>query len=352
MDMNRLERMAAIVQQHIDEGRQHGAAITVARHGQVVFDRVLGLAAPGRPATPDTLWLLYSNTKVITASALWLLAEDGLLRFTDTIARHIPGFAKHGKGEITIIQLLTHQGGFPDAIMPPEAWGEPAAIAAAVCDFTLQWTPGSRVHYHPAAAHWVAAALIHAITGQDHRDFIRTRITEPLGLAQDIFVGLPESMHHRAADMADVTPGGLLRRMPECGAAHRIAGVPGGGGYATARGMALFYQALLQHRLVSPRMLQYVTRNFTADRVDTAMGVPMHRGLGPAARGLTEGSRGLGSLAHPSVFGHGGVGSSHVWGDPDSGVSFAFISNGRQAEEDWHLARLDVLCNLVHSAIR
>ncbi len=352
MDMDRLERMAAIVQGHINEGRQHGAAIAVARHGEVVFDRVLGQAAPGRPATPDTLWLLYSNTKVVTAAALWLLAEDGLLRFTDTVARYIPGFAKHGKSGITIIQLLTHQGGFPDALMPAEAWGNPAAIEAAVCDFTLQWTPGTRVHYHPAAAHWVAAAVIHAITGQDHRDFIAARVLRPLGLERELFVGLPETEHHRAADMADWTPGGLVARMPECGAAHRMAGVPGGGGYATARAMALFYQGLLQHRVVSPRMLQYVTRNFTGDRVDESMGVPMHRGLGPAARGHTDGSRGLGALAHPRVFGHGGVGSSHVWGDPDSGVSFAFLSNGRQSEEDWHLARLDVLCNLVHSAIR
>jgi CubicO group peptidase (beta-lactamase class C family) len=351
MDTQRLERMCAIIEAHIAEGRQHGATVAVARHGEIVFERVMGHAAAGRPATPDTLWLLYSNTKVVTAAALWLLAEDGRLRFTDTVAQHLPGFEKHGKCEITIIQLLTHQGGFPDSLMPESAWGNPAAIAAAVCDFTLQWTPGSRVHYHPAAAHWVAAALIHAITRQDHRDFIRARIIAPLGLERELFVGLPEAEHARAADMHDTTPAGLVPRMPECGAAHRMAGVPGGGGYATARAMALFYQGLLEHRLVSRRMLEYVTRNFTADRVDTAMGVPMHRGLGPASRGFTDGSRGLGSLAHPRVFGHGGVGSSHVWGDPDSGVSFAFISNARQAEEAWHLARLDVVCNLVHAAI-
>ncbi|MDW8316164.1 MAG: serine hydrolase domain-containing protein, partial [Rhodovarius sp.] len=349
MDMAKLERMAAIIQRHIEEGRQPGAAVAVARRGELLFHRVFGQAAAGRPATPDTLWLLYSNTKVITACGLWILAEEGRLRFEDPIALHIPRFARHGKGAITILQLLTHQAGFPDAVMPETAWGDPAAIEEVVCDFTLQWTPGSRVHYHPASAHWVAAALIHAITGQDHRDFLRERIARPLGLERELYVGLPASEHHRAADMHDPTPAGPVPRLPECSPAHRMAGVPGGGGYATARAVALFYQALLGYgpRLISRRMLAYVTRNFTGDRVDEAMGVPMHRGLGPALRGHTAGARGLGALAHPAVFGHGGVGSSQAWADPDSGVSFVFVANARQPDEAWHLARLDLLSNLV-----
>jgi CubicO group peptidase (beta-lactamase class C family) len=63
------------------------------------------------PARDDSLWLLYSNTKVITASAIWVLAEQGALRFTDRVAEHVPGFEANGKGDITIVQLLSHQGG-------------------------------------------------------------------------------------------------------------------------------------------------------------------------------------------------------------------------------------------------
>jgi CubicO group peptidase (beta-lactamase class C family) len=109
----------------------------------------------------------------------------------------------------------------------------------------------------------------------------------------------------------------------------RRAGSPGGGGYATARAMAAFYQMLLQGgqlgdaRILSPRTIAYVTRNYTGDRVDAYMGMPMHRGLGPHLRGATETIRGLGSLASPRTFGHGGVGSSYCWADPESRGSIA-----------------------------
>src|SRR5262249_57659844 len=97
--------------------------------------------------------------------------------------------------------------------------------------------------------------------------------------------------------------------------------------------------------------MEYVTGNFSGERVDLYMGMPMHRGLGPHSRGLTDTIRGLGSIASPRTFGHGGVGSSYCWADPDSGVSFAYLTNGRIADP-WHGARMDVISNCVHSAIK
>ncbi|MEI8143963.1 MAG: serine hydrolase domain-containing protein [Alphaproteobacteria bacterium] len=354
LDLSALNRAVALIEAHMAEGRQPGATLAVAHRGEVVLERVFGEARLGTPADLKTLWLLYSNTKVVTAAALWLLVEEGRLRFEDRIAQHMPDFAANGKGGITVIQLLTHQGGFPNAVVPEAAWEDPALLRATVCGFSLETTPGSVVHYHALAAHWVAAALIRAVTGDDHRAFIRDRVIKPLGLEKDLFIGVPSSEQARVADIYDPSPQGFVARQPECSKAHYEAGVPGGGGYATARAMALFYQSLIgQGRpLVAPRVMAYVTRNFTGDRVDLAQGLPMHRGLGPHARGTTDGARGLGSLAHPSTFGHGGVGSSYCWGDPASGVSFAFIANARQADVDWHLARMDRLSNLVHAAIR
>lgn len=354
LDHAQLSRATDLIARHIAEGHHPGATLAVARHGEVALHHVAGEARKGQAADDATLWLLYSNTKVVTACAIWMLVEEGRLRFSDSVARHLPGFEAHGKGAITLIHLLSHQGGFPSAQVPEAAWENPALLREVVCDFTLETTPGSTVQYHPAAAHWVAAALIRAVTGEDHRNFIRARIIRPLGLERELFVGLPPAEQHRAADMHDPGEDGPVPRMPECGAAHRAAGVPGGGGYATARAMALFYQALIGHgpRLVSPRMLAYVTRNFTGDRPDLAQGFAMHRGLGPHSRGLTDTARGLGALAHPATFGHGGVGSSYCWADPDSGTSFAFIANTRAADEAWHAERMDTLSNLVHAAIR
>jgi CubicO group peptidase (beta-lactamase class C family) len=361
LDPAALGRLCAIVQRHIDAGHHPGAQLAVARHGKLALSRSFGQARVGADAAAAaddrTLWLLYSNTKVVTAAAVWTLVEEGALRFSDTVASHVPGFEKNGKGAITITQLLTHQGGFPSAAVTPAAWEDHELLRQEVCDFELEWDPGSRVHYHPASAHWAAAVLIEAITGQDFRHVIRERIIAPLGLGDELFVGLPASEEARAAGMYDPGPEGRFTpRMPENTSAHRAAGVPGGGGYATARAMAAFYQTLAQGgvlngtRVLAPRTIAFVTRNFTGDRVDGYMGMPMHRGLGPHSRGTTEVIRGLGSLAHPRTFGHGGVGSSYCWADPESGVSFAFLSNARH-ENPFHEPRMDTLSNLVHAAI-
>jgi CubicO group peptidase (beta-lactamase class C family) len=356
-----LDQLERVIEGHIKAGRYPGAQIAVARHGKLALVKTFGDATldPNRqPAADDTLWLLYSNTKVITACAVWLLVERGALRFTDTVAEHVPGFEANGKGGITIIQLLSHQGGFPNADVPKEAWEDHELLRKVVCNFTLEFTPGTRMHYHGRAAHWAAAVLIEALAKQDYRTFIRDNVVDPLGLGGELFVGLPEVEGKRAVDMHEPSGDGtkLVRRAEENNAAFRKAGTPGGGGYATARAMAAFYQMLANNgtlngvRLLSPRMVQYVTRNHTGDMVDHYMGMPMHRGLGPHVRGTTATIRGLGSLASPRTFGHGGVGSSYCWADPDSGVSFAYLTNGR-IPDPWHSARLDVVSNCVHSSI-
>src|SRR4030095_8932609 len=177
-------------------------------------------------------------------------------------------------------------------------WEDHDLLRKAVCGFSLEWTPGSRVYYHGRAAHWVGAGMIEAVTKGDYRDFIRREITEPLGIADECFVGLPDAQHARAVDMHEPSPDGgrqvtraeennaeIRRAAPPRGAGEgtraeennaesRRAGAPGGGGYATARAMATFYQMMAHEgavngvRLLSPRMVSFVTRNFTGERVD------------------------------------------------------------------------------------
>ena len=360
LDPHAIERLLTMVARHVADGRYPGAQLAIARDGKLALARTFGEARvdPTRlTASDDTLWLLYSNTKVLTACAVWMLAERGALTFTDTIASHVPGFEANGKGEITIIQLLTHQAGFPNADIPSQAWDDHELLRKAVCEYTLEWAPGSRVHYHGRAAHWTAAAMIEAITKTDYRAFIRDEVLVPLGLGDDVYVGLPDAQHARAVDMHEPGPDGRpVKRADENNAAFRRAGTPGGGGYGTARGMAAFYQMLLAggtlngRRLLSSRTIAYVLRNYTGDRVDGYMGMPMHRGLGPHLRGTTDTIRGLGSLASPRAFGHGGVGSSYCWADPDSGVSFAYVTNNR-VPDPWHSRRMDLVSNAVHTAI-
>ncbi|MBV8410018.1 MAG: beta-lactamase family protein [Alphaproteobacteria bacterium] len=356
-----IERLCALIERHIAERRYPGCQIALARHGKLAFYKSFGNAvteSKSQASREDTLWLLYSNTKVITATCLWVLAERGLFSFSDRIADHVPEFRKNAKGNITVLQTITHQGGFPSAVVPKDAWADHKRLRQTVCDFTLEWSPGSKVHYHGLSAHWTLGVLIEALTGRDFREVIRETVTEPLGLSRELYVGLPESEFARAADMHEPLPSGEgFRPDAEANSADwRKGGAPGGAGYGTARAMAALYQMMLHDgllngvRLVSPRLLQYALRNHTGDRPDEFMGMPMHRGLGPHLRGTTESIRGLGTLANPHAFGHGGVGTSYCWGDPESGVSFAYVSNNR-IPDPWHSKRLDQVANLVHTAI-
>jgi CubicO group peptidase (beta-lactamase class C family) len=354
-----LVRLRKLIQQHIAEGRYPGAQIALARHGKLALFETFGNAAigPDKPATNDSLWLLFSNTKVITATAIWVLAEDGLVRFSDRIAEYIPEFAHHGKGEITLAQVLSHRGGYPSQGVTSAGWADHAEMRRQVCNFTLEWTPGTRLAYHGRSAHWTCAAVIEAVTGADYRDFLRQRVIEPLGLGRDMFVGLPDAEHARVATMHEpLLDGGQRPLAEENTAPYRRAGIPSSGGFASARGMAALYQMMVNGgrlggtRLVSRRLIEFVTRNHTDEMFDENMHMPMHRGLGVHVRGTTETIRGLGSIASPNTFGHGGVGASYCWGDPDSGVSFAYLTNSR-IPEPWHSRRLDIIANLAHSAI-
>ena len=252
-----LDHLDRLIKQHIEEGRYPGAQIALARHGQLAMFRTYGNAKSETtkvPATNDNLFLLFSQTKVLTSSAVWTLVEEGRLSFMDKIADHLPEFAARGKADITLQQVMTHQGGFPSNNVTKATWNDHARMRAEVCDFALDWTPGSKLQYHGQAAHLVQAMVIEAVTGQDYRDVIRDKVLTPLGLGNDIMVGVPKEQQSRCADTYAPEP-------RDNSAEFRAAGLPSGGGFATARGMTAFYQMLLGRgrlgnvRLFSPRLI-------------------------------------------------------------------------------------------------
>src|ERR1700730_14659161 len=147
-----LPGLARLIPRHSEEGRSPGAQIALARHGKLALFRTYGEARADIHAGPDTLFLLFSQTKVLTTAAVWSLVEDGTLSFNDRVADHLPEFAAHGKGEITLFQVATHQAGFPSADVTRETWAEHALMRAQVCDFTPEWPAGSRLHYPAPAA--------------------------------------------------------------------------------------------------------------------------------------------------------------------------------------------------------
>ena len=213
-----IDRLIALIERHIAEKRYPGCQIALARHGKLALYRSFGNAVTDpkpRAAADDTLWLLYSNTKVVTAVTLWALAERGLFSFSDRIADHVPAFAKNAKGNITVLQTITHQAGFPNAVVAKDAWADHKRLREVVCDFPLEWTPGSKVHYHGLSAHWTLGVLIEAVTGKDFRDVIRETVAEPLGLGRELLSACPRRSsrapptcmsRYRAAKACAATP--------------------------------------------------------------------------------------------------------------------------------------------------
>lgn len=356
-----LLRLESLVRQHIDEGRHPGAQLALARNGELLWTAHWGLARTNPhavPASDDTLWLMYSGTKLLTTMALWTLVDDGALSFSDRVADLLPGFGAHGKDTITVLQLLTHQAGFPSSTVTEAGWGDQQAERLRqVCEFRLEWEPGTRTHYHVRGAHWVVACLIETLTGRDYRQVIRERVLVPLKLVNEVFVGMPGAARHRIADSHELPGANPSTAGVENSDAWRDAGIPASGGYATARGLVQIFQAVLNEgrapdgtQLWSKRLLAYALQNRTSEQVDPLFGLAMHRGLGPHLRGSSDSIRTLGTLASPGTFGQGGVGTSMWWADPDSGTSFAYLCNFRQPDP-WHSRRADLISNLIHSAL-
>ena len=200
------------------------------------------------------MYFVFSCTKAIVAAAVWLLFEEGLLKLEERVADIIPEFGTNGKDRITVEHVLLHTAGFPYAKYPIEDWPDRSRLLEAFARWTLEWEPDSRYEYHPTSAHWVLSEIIYRRTGIDYRDFIRQRVTGPIGI-DEFFLGLPPELDARLTEVGfvgepveppggwrDVTPEHILQfNDPRC----RRAGLPGGGGIASAAELALFYQVLV-----------------------------------------------------------------------------------------------------------
>ena len=350
VDSERLEALFARARRDVDDGLLPSAQIAVARHGKIAGVRTFGRAVQGgteRAATDETLYCIFSSTKGVVALGIWLLLEERLLRLDERVAGIIPEFGTNGKDIVTVEQVLLHTGGFPYAPFHPDHWEDRDRLLEAFTRWRLNWEPGSRFEYHPTSAHWVLAEIIQRRTGVDHRTFIRDHITGPMGL-DELFVGLPPRYDARVAEIryvtepveppggwGEVTPQALLEfNRPE----RRRAGVPGGGGIAGAAELALFYQPLVNggettegKRIVKRETIEFATHVRTDDRHrDPVLSVPVNRALSVVVAGNDGNAylRGFGRATSPRAFGHGGAGGQVAWGDPHTGVSVGYCTNG------------------------
>ena len=369
-DLN-VEKVEALLQRagkELDDGLLPAAQLAIAREGEVVLQQSYG------SAQDDSLICVFSATKAITSAAAWLLFQQGELAEEERVADIVPEFATKDKDYITVGQLFSHTAGFPHAPFAPLDWDDKDKRYARFAKWWLNWDPGSRFEYHASSSMWIIAEIIERRSGETYRDFVRSQVIEPLQL-QDLYVGLPTPQNPRALPCVyvgeamtpqeykdlgmrvppetEVTESAILSfNTPEV----RAVGVPGGGAFATASAMTLFYQALLHggNSHASPWSMQTLLdarRVRSGDFTDLLFKKPANRALGLIISGdKSRNFRGFGKTNSPEAFGHNGAGGQLVWADPATGISFAYLTPGhdrnsvRQGSRGVAISSLAAVC--------
>ena len=346
LDRSAVDALIARARREVDDGLLPSCQLALALDGEVLVHEAIG------DASTDTRYTIFSATKPFIASLIWQLLGEGAITPDTRVADVIPEFGSNGKDEITLDHVLQHTSGFPRAPLGPPEWSTHEGRRAAFARWRLNWEVGSQYEYHPTSAHWVLAELVHALTGQDHTEALRARVLEPLGLrsfllgpepaeqtgiADLVLVGeeatpdeLEAALGIRALPVTEVTDDALMNLNEP---AARAVGLPGGGGVSNAADVALFYQALLHDPkgLWDPAVLadaKEVVRNRHRD--------PMLRHPANRTRGLVlagddgfSNLRGMGRTLPPEAFGHNGAAGQIAWADPRTGLSFCYLTNGR-----------------------
>ena len=342
----KIETLVTRVDREISEGLLPAAQIAIGYDNQIVFSKNFG------DTKPDSLFCIFSATKAITSAASWLLMQDEIISEDDLVTDYIPEFGKNGKSKITLSHLLTHTAGFPHAPFRPVEWRSKEARLTRFKQWRIFWEPGTQFEYHPSSSMYVVAEIIERASGTDFGDFVQTRIFDPLRLSNS-FIGLPDDQGARALEIkhcgeelseqeykemgfpippeTEVTEDAILS-FNETDV--RASGIPGGGAFSNAKDMAMFYQALLhggtdQKRLWQEDILMSAKAIRNPELTDPVFKKAANRGLGIVISGDTDRNyRGFGKTNSPLAFGHNGAGGQLCWADPDTGLSFVYLTSG------------------------
>jgi CubicO group peptidase (beta-lactamase class C family) len=352
-DPNAIVRAA--IQRAVDAGSEIGVQVAAYHRGRLVVDTWGGLAdeTTGREVDGETLFNVYSVAKAITATALHMQADRGLIDYNAPIARYWPEYAAHGKDKTTVRHALTHRAGIPQ--MPegvtPERMCDWDWMVRGIAALKPLAEPGTRTLYQAMSFGWLIGELVRR-TDPKRRSighFIREEIAEPLQIA-DLWIGVPESHEPRIAKLTNATPAipasylpplyrlaapAAVELVPEVYELPNVrrAQIAGTGGIFTARSEARFFAMLANGgeldgvRLLSRDLVAtFNIPRANAEEPDTVMfNMPMPITLGGFWFG---GDRPVVRPMHnPRAFGHPGAGGSIGWADPDENLAVAICHN-------------------------
>lgn len=210
------EEVRAAFAENFAKRGELGAAVAVWFRGKPVVDLWGGVRDPrtGAPWERDTLVMVYSTTKGMTAMCFAVAHSRGLFEWDDPVAKHWPEFAQNGKEDITIRELLSHRAALLalDRLVDAALVADHDALADLLARQTPLWEPGSRTAYHPITFGFYANALLRRIDPGRRTlgRFFQEEIARPLGIT--FHIGFPEELAPRLATIVDFRPWHALLR--------------------------------------------------------------------------------------------------------------------------------------------
>ena len=191
MDAALLDQAMQLYRDAVERDELKGAVLMVARRGVIVLHEAVGWRheAYQLPMERDTLFRMASNTKPVIGTAVLILQEEGRLALDDRAADHLESFDNDRSRDITIRQLLSHSSGLRvGPIFYPFEEDETPTLIGAVAKFGAEGPavePGTSYSYNNAGYNTLGA-IIEVASGMPLDDFLRTRIYEPLGMADTL----------------------------------------------------------------------------------------------------------------------------------------------------------------------
>jgi CubicO group peptidase (beta-lactamase class C family) len=347
-----IRRIVGLAEGWVAEGVTPALVVLAARRGVIVLHEAFGRLTPEENAPPlalDSLFPLASISKPITATAVMILVEDGLLGLNRPVSWYIPEFSGEGKEAVMVHHLLTHTAGLDDEQLDAYAERRRGSVKIPPAEETQhplvhEWLyrrydaplwkpPGTVLRYSPWG-YELLGEIVRRVSGRSFADFVRERIFQPLGM-QDTTAIVPDAVKHRVVRHKYTGNDWLEQVLAD----FKIEQTPWAnwGIYSTALDMAIFGQMFLdggrygEARILSPASVAEMTRD-QIPGIGIRWGEVFYPeawwGLGWAIHGI---GKWAGSLWSPRTFEHSGAGGVYLWVDPVHeivGVYFSVESEG------------------------